>query len=534
MSNTLENMKHDNNYLYKEPSEVKISTMTLVSNIKDKLLDSDLEGDNIDKNNDFNLDILCRIIKTFPLNSDILNTNEGGIINIDYHTTFPTKFAYENLIKFKRNPFFNQMSVILKTFAFKTVNVKIFNNSKLQMTGVLSENEGKNVSKKIINILKTSKLKIYTHDAFLSKKKSYSDNSEIQTNEYIIVYNPKTDKLFYYRWNYLDIIDEITTNLKITLFDNKEEIDDLKSKKGWISDNTITKFITLFKSKLDNLSKVKEHIISQLQILNDLKEKKSFENMNTLNVKHEDEINTLNTQIYELNKNNSLINITNNDLTNMYNKIKHIQEVDNDVIKNVKEKFKDELQQLNELDNLNEYYEFNIIDDIDKIKHQNTKIELINSDFSTQFPINNTKLNEIVKNKYKSFSSYEPNDYPGVKNKFFWNADNIKNKKEHGKCHCSPNCIKRGKKSLCVQITISVFQSGSVIITGAKSITQVKDAYKYINDIFKAEFDNIKGKITEEDIIKSKDKINNNRKIMRKPRLFYFKKEDVFPDLVNL
>ena len=109
------------------------------------------------------------------------------------------------------------MSVILKTFAFKTVNVKIFNNSKLQMTGVLSENEGKNVSKKIINILKTSKLKIYTHDAFLNKKESYCDNNDMQTNEYIIVYNPKTDKLFYYRWNYLNIIDEITNNLKITL-----------------------------------------------------------------------------------------------------------------------------------------------------------------------------------------------------------------------------------------------------------------------------------------------------------------------------
>ena len=522
--------------IYKEPSYVKISTMTLVSNIKSKVINSNDDDNTIineDKSNDFNLDILCRIIKVYSLNDDIINTNAGGIVNIDYYTNFPTKFTYENLIKHKNNPFFNQMSVILKTFAFKTVNIKIFNNSKLQMTGVLSENEGQNVSKKIINILKTSKLKIYTHGDFLNKQYSDSENNDMHTNEYRVVYNPKTDKLFYYRWNYLNIIDEITTNVKITLFDNKEEIDALKSKKGWISDNTITKFITLFKSKLENLSKVKEHIISQLQILNDLKEKKSIENMNTINSKHEEEINKLNTEIYDLNNNNSLINETINNLNNMYNKITKIKDIDNEVIKIIKKQFKEELHQLNELDNVNEYYEFNIIDDIDQIKYNNTKIELINSDFSTNFPINNTKLNEIVKNKYKSFSSYEPNDYPGVKNKFFWNSDNIKNKKDHGKCYCLPNCIKRGKKSLCVQITISVFQSGSVIITGAKSITQVKDAYKYINDIFETEFENIKGKITEEDILKSKDKINNNRKIMRKPRLFYFKKEDVFPELLN-
>ena len=45
-------MQYENTY--KDPSDVKISTMTLVSNIKDKLID----GDNIEKINDFNLDIL--------------------------------------------------------------------------------------------------------------------------------------------------------------------------------------------------------------------------------------------------------------------------------------------------------------------------------------------------------------------------------------------------------------------------------------------------------------------------------------------
>ena len=146
---------------YKEPSEVKISTMTLVSNIKPEREDLNIQEDNI--KNEISLDILCRFINRYSENDDILTTCEGGITSIDYYTNFPTSITYANLIKHKNNPFFNQMSVILETFGFKKANVKIFNNAKLQMTGVLSENEGKNVSKKIINILKTSKIKIYTN-----------------------------------------------------------------------------------------------------------------------------------------------------------------------------------------------------------------------------------------------------------------------------------------------------------------------------------------------------------------------------------
>jgi TATA-box binding protein (TBP), component of TFIID and TFIIIB len=141
--------------------------------------------------------------------------------------------------------------------------------------------------------------------------------------------------------------------------------------------------------------------------------------------------------------------------------------------------------------------------------------------------INNTKLNHIVKNKYKAFSSYEPNDYPGVKNKFFWNANN---KDNQGKCLCTPKCVERGKKSICVQITISVFQSGSVIITGAKSIQQIKDAYYYINTIFKDNYDYIHCKHQLNNKGKTQEVINNTRKIMRKKRLFYYKKEDLYPN----
>ena len=94
--------------------------------------------------------------------------------------------------------------------------------------------------------------------------------------------------------------------------------------------------------------------------------------------------------------------------------------------------------------------------------------------------------------------------------------------------------IKKGKKTPCNQITISVFQSGSVIITGAKSIEQIRDGYEYINTIFSQNFDDIKGLMTEEDRCKKQEKLNNDRKIMRKKRLFYFKKSDLFDNIDNI
>ena len=189
-------------------------------------------------------------------------------------------------------------------------------------------------------------------------------------------------------------------------------------------------------------------------------------------------------------------------LSNVIKTLTKSQECDNQLISFITKKYREELTELIDMEDLSPFYEFNFIDDIENYKLQNIKIELINSDYTTNFMINNTKLNVIVKQKYKSFSSYEPNEYPGVKNKFFWNEKNIGNQ---GRCDCLPKCIERGKKSICIQITISVFQ----IL------------------IFRENYEDIYCKQQLEPG-KSQEKINNARKITRKKRLFYFKNEDLF------
>ena len=135
------------------------------------------------------------------------------------------------------------MSVVLENFGFKKVNIKIFNNGKLQMTGILSESEAKYISLNIISILKQTKLKIYTHSQCLK------DIKEKHTNDYVIVYNPKNGKMSYYRWNYLNIIDIIEKNIKDKLIEDGTEREEYLSNSGWISDSNIAKFITILGNK---------------------------------------------------------------------------------------------------------------------------------------------------------------------------------------------------------------------------------------------------------------------------------------------
>ncbi len=43
----------------------------------------------------------------------------------------------------------------------------------------------------------------------------------------------------------------------------------------------------------------------------------------------------------------------------------------------------------------------------------------------------------------------------------------------------------------CKKVTTAVFQSGSVLITGGRSMEQIQDGYNFINSILKNEFVNI-------------------------------------------
>lgn len=163
----------------------------------------------------------------------------------------------------------------------------------------------------------------------------------------------------------------------------------------------------------------------------------------------------------------------------------------------------------------------------DKITYHSFEVVLINSDYSARFKIKRDKLHEILINDYNLYSSYEPCIYPGVNSKYYWN-DKYNNFPNKGICYCTEKCDGKGNGSgngQCKKITISIFQSGNVIITGARTFEQINSAYLFINDVFKTNFDTIKRKN-----IPFLD-INTNRQHIRKDNsekvIILLKKTDI-------
>lgn len=127
------------------------------------------------------------------------------------------------------------------------------------------------------------------------------------------------------------------------------------------------------------------------------------------------------------------------------------------------------------------------------LKSHNFQVRLINTDFKLNYCVNRRELDKVL-NNYELFHVFEAGSYPGVKISFYWNSEKTH---QNGVCQCQDQiCMKKGKSKKseildlripCKKITIIVFQSGSVIITGAQELQQVDVIYTFINDIFKKE-----------------------------------------------
>ena len=127
-------------------------------------------------------------------------------------------------------------------------------------------------------------------------------------------------------------------------------------------------------------------------------------------------------------------------------------------------------------------------------KLKNYKIVLINSDYYLGFEIKRDILHDLLVNEYNIFSSYEPCIYPGVNSKYYFNNLYLNNEFK-GKCYCDVYCNGKGDgngEGKCKKITISLFQSGSIIITGARSMSQINIAYKFINNILNDNYELVK------------------------------------------
>lgn len=143
------------------------------------------------------------------------------------------------------------------------------------------------------------------------------------------------------------------------------------------------------------------------------------------------------------------------------------------------------------------------ITQIDEIKPRDFKIRMINSDFSFDFRIRRKDLHMLlISNNYNTISSFQPGTYPGVKIQYFWNE---KSTNKNGHCECRNQCHGRGGnidttsidplqklENQCKKVTISVFESGKILITGATSYEQIDEAYIYIVGVIQENIHRIK------------------------------------------
>jgi len=115
------------------------------------------------------------------------------------------------------------------------------------------------------------------------------------------------------------------------------------------------------------------------------------------------------------------------------------------------------------------------------------RVQLINSDYSINRQIYQEKLHKVLSNTYNLFSSHESTIYQGVNTKYYYNKKG--NPLRPGICECKTACTGQGLgdgDGQCKRITISPFSSGKIIITGAREMDQINEAYEFFNKILTA------------------------------------------------
>jgi len=112
-------------------------------------------------------------------------------------------------------------------------------------------------------------------------------------------------------------------------------------------------------------------------------------------------------------------------------------------------------------------------------------VQLLNSDYKMNALVRRDELHKILVNQYKLFSTLETTIYQGINTKYYYNEKSIQ---KNGICWCERPCSGQGDgKELgnCKRITIAIFQTGSVIITGARNHEQLNESYEFMNIILK-------------------------------------------------
>jgi hypothetical protein len=117
------------------------------------------------------------------------------------------------------------------------------------------------------------------------------------------------------------------------------------------------------------------------------------------------------------------------------------------------------------------------------LKIDRFNIQLLNSDYKMSALLKRAELHRILCQQYHLSSTLETTIYQGVNTKYYYNEEAPASR---GICRCPRFCNGQGDGKAvgaCKKITIAAFQTGSIIITGARNRAQLDEAYEFMNQV---------------------------------------------------
>ena len=402
--------------------DIKISTITLTTKLPDCQL------------------ILTNIGKYLEIDKDIIGIKYNcaglSIMKGKYSTTIYKKAKTKDIQKINKKLFYNQISIILNNNG-NNVNVKLFGNGSLHLTGCKTIEEGKIITKKIYEKLKSLSLKI--ENVLITK-----DINGILLDKDNLVYSYSDHKIIGYCKD---------TEQQKYLIHNKDFVIDKKT----------NMFIT------EKMETQRRHFIHNLdgeQIgytkIELLKNRHKFYKKNN-NIYFDTESGL----IYH--NNESIIGqisyyIESDKITNLlqYNDIMEIEYSCNPFVNKL----------------------YHIPNDIDDMIDLN--VNCINVYFTIDYTINRQRFYEkLIEMNY--ICKYKPESYSGIKIVYKIPLE-INQETKPGICPCSSKCT-------CINITFLVFQSGNIIATGFKTNEQIHQATQEFYKICNSVKDSIKRRV---------------------------------------
>lgn len=383
---------------------------------------------------------LINIGKYLQIDDNILgikyNYGKSSILKGKYLTSVYNRSKAKNQNKVNKNLFYNQVSIIVKLSLDKIINVKLFGNGSLHLTGIKHPSDGKSIIcliydklLKLCNQYDTILLTMDINNVYLDNENNIYTTNDI--NRTIIGFKYTNDKNeTFYNISKKDYIIDSNTGLFIsTKYENKR---------------TRT-FLNLNGEKVGT---------SRIELLKN--KSKLYKNNSNIHFDYQNGF-----IYYDGDGKSNIIGKIINEFTTPYS----LEENNCSIIEH---KY-----------SCNPFLQSSVTyssNEFAKLTEETLQsdINCINIYFKLDFELNRQRLfKELLKLSYNT--EYKPEKYSGVKLRYKI-SKNKKSQPRLGICTCINKCT-------CNHITFVIFQSGNIIASGFKSINSIDDIVDDFNDL---------------------------------------------------